>query len=190
VVASSYQAVSGSGAKAIEELRQQVAALSTGEKIHHEVYPHQIAFNVIPQVDSFLPDGYTKEEMKMQMEGRRILHLPEFTASVTCVRVPVYRSHSVAVTAQFEKPVDIELARQAIRDAPGVLLEDDPALNRYPMPLECSGKDDCLVGRIRKDCALENSLSFWVCGDQLLKGAALNAIQIMELAVGASQQTK
>jgi len=190
VVASSYQAVSGSGAKAIEELRQQVAAVSAGEKIHREVYPHQIAFNVIPQVDSFLPDGYTKEEMKMQFEGRRILHLPDFTASVTCVRVPVYRSHSVAVTAQFEKPVDLDLARQAILRAPGVLLEDDPSLNRYPMPLDCSGMDNCLVGRIRTDCALENSLSFWVCGDQLLKGAALNAVQIMELAVGGFPQTE
>ena len=181
VIASSYQAVSGSGAQAIEELRSQTAAIARGEAAEKHVYPHQIAFNVIPHIDSFLDNGYTKEEMKMQNEGCKILGLAEFRASVTCVRVPVYRSHSVAVTALFEKPVDVEKARDAIRRAPGVDLDDAPADCRYPMPLDCAGLDNCRVGRIRVDCAFDNALSFWIAGDQLLKGAALNAVQIAEL---------
>lgn len=181
IIASSYQAVSGTGARAIEELRDQVEAISAGKSFTKEVYPHQIAFNVIPHVDSFLDDGYTREEMKMQNEGRRIMDLPDLTASVTCVRVPVYRAHSVSVTAQFEHPVSLEKAREVLEAAPGVRLHDDPAAALYPMPIECSGKDDCRVGRLRLDCALPNALTFWVCGDQLLKGAALNAVQIAEL---------
>jgi aspartate-semialdehyde dehydrogenase len=181
VVASSYQAVSGTGAMAIEELRRQVEEISAGRPVTREVYPHQIAFNVLPHVDSFLGDGYTREEMKMQHEGRRIMDLPGFTASVTCVRVPVYRAHSVAVTAIFDRPVSLEKAREAIAAAPGIRLHDDPSANIYPLPIECSGEDDCRVGRLRIDCALPNALSFWVSGDQLLKGAALNAVQIAEL---------
>jgi aspartate-semialdehyde dehydrogenase len=181
VIASSYQAVSGTGAMAIEELRRQVEEIASGRPVTREVYPHQIAFNVLPHVDSFLEDGYTREEMKMQHEGRRIMDLPEFTASVTCVRVPVYRAHSVAVTALFERPVSLEKAREAILAAPGIRLHDDPANAVYPLPIECSGEDDCRVGRLRIDCALPNALSFWVSGDQLLKGAALNAVQIAEL---------
>jgi len=181
IIASSYQAVSGTGARAIEELRDQVEAISAGKPFSKEVYPHQIAFNVIPHVDSFLDDGYTREEMKMQNEGRRIMDLPELTASVTCVRVPVYRAHSVSVTAQFEHPVSLEKAREVLEAAPGVRLHDDPAAALYPMPIECSGEDDCRVGRLRLDCALPNALTFRVCGDQLLKGAALNAVQIAEL---------
>ena len=181
IIASSYQAVSGTGARAIEELRDQVEAISEGKPFTKEVYPHQIAFNVIPHVDSFLDDGYTREEMKMQNEGRRIMDLPDLTASVTCVRVPVYRAHSVSVTAQFEHPVSLEKAREVLEAAPGVRLHDDPAAALYPMPIECSGEDDCRVGRLRLDCALPNALTFWVCGDQLLKGAALNAVQIAEL---------
>ena len=181
IIASSYQAVSGTGSRAIEELREQVEAISAGKRVSPDVYPHQIAFNVLPHVDSFLEDGYTREEMKMQNEGRRILHLPGFTASVTCVRVPVYRAHSVAVTAEFEQPVSITKAREAILAAPGIQLADDPAAAIYPMPIQCSGEDDCRIGRIRLDCALPNALTFWVSGDQLLKGAALNAVQIAEL---------
>jgi aspartate-semialdehyde dehydrogenase len=181
IIASSYQAVSGSGAQAIEELRIQTAAIVHGEPVECHVYPHQIAFNVIPHIDGFLENGYTKEEMKMQNEGRKIMGLPGFQASVTCVRVPVYRSHSVAVTALFERPVDLDSAREAIRSAPGVELYDDPATNKYPMPLDCAGRDNCRVGRLRLDCAFDNALSFWVSGDQLLKGAALNAVQIAEL---------
>jgi aspartate-semialdehyde dehydrogenase len=181
VFASSYQAVSGSGARAIEELRSQVAAVAAGRPATPEIYPHQIAFNVLPQVDTFLPNGYTREEMKMQCEGRRILHLPDFRASVTCVRVPIYRAHSVAVSAEFERPVTLAAAQAALADQPGLRVVDDPARNLYPMPLHCAGKDDCEVGRLRVDCALENGLAFWVAGDQLLKGAALNAVQIAEL---------
>ncbi len=180
IFASSYQAVSGTGAKAIEELRNQVKALVAGEPVTKEVYPHQIAFNVLPQVDSFLPSGYTKEEMKMENEGRKIMHHPSFRASVTCVRVPVYRAHSVAVSAEFEKPVSVEAAREVLSRAPGLDIVDTPEKAEYPLPLYVAEKDNCQVGRIRKDCAMDNGLCFWVCGDQLLKGAALNAVQIAE----------
>ncbi len=180
IFASSYQAVSGTGAKAIAELERQVDQIVRGQPVTREVYPHQIAFNVLPQVDVFLPSGYTKEEMKMQNEGRKIMHHPTFRASVTCVRVPVYRAHSVAVSAEFEKPVTVEAARAVLRQAPGLDVVDDPANQKYPMPLFTSGKDNCEVGRLRLDCALDNGLCFWVSGDQLLKGAALNAVQIAE----------
>ena len=181
IFASSYQAVSGTGAQAIEELRAQVNSVVKGEDVKNSVYPHQIAFNVLPHVDSFLDTGYTKEEMKMQNEGRRIMHHPTFKASVTCVRVPVYRAHSVAVSAEFEKPVTLEKARQVLSHFPGLKLVDDPDNNVYPLPLNCAGEDDCQVGRMRLDCAMDNGLAFWVSGDQLLKGAALNAVQIAEL---------
>src|SRR5438093_87331 len=180
IFAASYQAVSGTGAKAIEELKRQIEQVVKGQSVTTEVYPHQIAFNVLPHVDSFLQDGYTKEEMKMQNEGRKIMHHPTFRASVTCVRVPVYRAHSVAVTAEFEKPVTVEAAREVFKEAPGLDLVDEPAKNEYPLPLYVAERYNCQVGRIRKDCALDNGLCFWVCGDQLLKGAALNAVQIAE----------
>lgn len=185
IFASSYQAVSGSGARAIQELKTQVAAAAENRPPIAEVYPHPIAFNVLPQVDSFLENGYTKEEMKLQNEGRRIMHLPEFRASVTCVRVPVYRAHSIAVSAEFARPVSVDEAREVLAKAPGLELVDDPPQSRYPMPLFTAGKDNCVVGRVRLDCALANGLAFWVSGDQLLKGAALNAVQIAELLVGA-----
>jgi aspartate-semialdehyde dehydrogenase len=181
VIAASYQAVSGSGARAIKELRSQVEAAAENQPPVAQIYPHPIAFNLLPHVDSFLSNGYTKEEMKMQNEGRRIMHLPEFRASVTCVRVPVYRAHSVAISAEFERPVSIEQAHEVLAKAPGLELVDEPQNNRYPMPLFTAGKDNCEVGRVRLDCAFENGLSFWVSGDQLLKGAALNAVQIAEL---------
>jgi aspartate-semialdehyde dehydrogenase len=180
IFASSYQAVSGTGAKAIEELERQVSQVVKGQPVTKEVYPHQIAFNVLPQVDSFLPSGYTKEEMKMENEGRKIMHHPSFKASVTCVRVPVYRSHSVAVSAEFEKPITVAAAREVLKKAPGLDLVDDPANQKYPMPLFTSEAYNCQVGRLRMDCAMENGLAFWVAGDQLLKGAALNAVQIAE----------
>lgn len=180
IFASSYQAVSGTGAKAIEELKRQVGEIVSGKAATKEVYPHQIAFNVLPHVDSFLPGGYTKEEMKMENEGRKIMHHPNFRASVTCVRVPVYRSHSVAVSAEFEKPVTVEAAREVLKKAPGLDVVDDPENKKYPMPLFTSEKDNCEVGRLRKDCAMDNGLCFWVSGDQLLRGAALNAVLIAE----------
>jgi aspartate-semialdehyde dehydrogenase len=172
--------VSGTGAKAIEELRRQVAQIVSGQPVTREVYPHQIAFNVLPHVDSFLSSGYTKEEMKMQNEGRKIMHHPTFLASVTCVRVPVYRAHSVAVSAEFERPVSVEAAREVLSKAPGLDVVDTPEKAEYPLPLYLAEKDNCQVGRIRRDCAMENGLCFWVSGDQLLKGAALNAVQIAE----------
>jgi len=181
IFASSYQAVSGTGAKAIEELERQVHQTVHGKAITKDVYPHQIAFNVLPQVDSFLPSGYTKEEMKMENEGRKIMHHADFRASVTCVRVPVYRAHSVAISAEFRKPVSVEAAREVLAKAPGLDIVDTPEKSEYPLPLYVAEKDNCQVGRIRKDCALDNGLCFWVVGDQLLKGAALNAVQIAEV---------
>ena len=180
IFASSYQAVSGTGAKAIEELERQVSEIVAGQPVTKEVYPHQIAFNVLPHVDSFLPNGYTKEEMKMENEGRKIMHHPNFRASVTCVRVPVYRAHSIAVSAEFEKPISAEAAREVLKKAPGLDVVDDPEKQEYPLPLYAAEKYNCQVGRIRIDCALDNGLCFWVAGDQLLKGAALNAVQIAE----------
>lgn len=181
VFASSYQAVSGSGARAIKELKQQTEAALQSRSVEAQVYPHPIAFNLFPHVDTFLETGYTKEEMKMQNEGRKIMHLPEFCASVTCVRVPVYRAHSVAVSAEFERQISVQHAREVLANAPGLELVDQPYKNRYPMPRNVAGKDNCEVGRVRVDCAFENGLAFWVSGDQLLKGAALNAVQIAEL---------
>ena len=181
IFASSYQAVSGTGAKAIEELERQVGEVVAGQPVTKEVYPHQIAFNVLPHVDSFLPTGYTKEEMKMENEGRKIMHHPAFRASVTCVRVPVYRAHSIAVSAEFERPVTVDAARAVLLKAPGLDVVDNPDQKEYPLPLHIAEKDNCAVGRLRLDCALDNGLCFWVVGDQLLKGAALNAVQIAEL---------
>jgi aspartate-semialdehyde dehydrogenase len=181
VFAASYQAVSGSGTRAINELKEQTGAAAQDRPLQRQVFPHQIAFNVLPHVDVFLENGYTKEEMKMQNEGRKIMHLPEFQASVTCVRVPVFRAHSVAISAEFEKKILLEQAREVLAKAPGLELVDEPQQNRYPMPVSVAGKDNCQVGRVRIDCALANGLAFWVSGDQLLKGAALNAVQIAEL---------
>ena len=181
IFASSYQAVSGTGAKAIEELERQVGEIVSGKPVTKEVYPHQIAFNVLPHVDSFLPSGYTKEEMKMENEGRKIMHHPNFRASVTCVRVPVYRAHSITVSAEFEKPISAEAAREVLKNAPGLDVVDNPDKKEYPLPLYAAEKYNCQVGRIRTDCALDNGLCFWVAGDQLLKGAALNAVQIAEV---------
>jgi aspartate-semialdehyde dehydrogenase len=181
IIASSYQAVSGSGAQGIIELENQIQALANNEPCEKNVYPHQIAFNVIPQVDSFLDDHYTKEEQKMLNEGRKILGLEDLKVTCTCVRVPVYRSHSVSLSAQFDKPVTVEAARAAYDGYPGVRLVDDPTTNLYPTPLDTTNQDDCLVGRIRMDQVLPNALALWVVGDQVRKGAALNAVQIAEL---------
>ena len=181
IIASSYQAVSGSGAQGIIELEEQVKAIAAGQPFETKVYPRQIAFNVIPQVDSFTDNGYTKEEMKMLNEGRKILGHPDLMVSCTCVRVPVYRSHSVSITAQFERPVDVAAARAAFAGKPGIQVVDDPANKVFPVPLDTTGKDDCLVGRIRKNLVLDNALDLWVVGDQVRKGAALNAVQIAEI---------
>jgi aspartate-semialdehyde dehydrogenase len=181
VIASSYQAVSGAGAKAIQELELQSKSYFSGETVNPKVFPHPIAFNVLPQVDIFLDNGYTKEEVKFVNESRKIMHHPTLRASITCVRVPVFRAHSIAVHAEFEQPVSIERARDVLAKFQGLELVDDPSLRSYPMPLLVAGKNNCQVGRIRVDTALDNGLAFWVCGDQLLKGAALNALQIAEM---------
>ena len=181
IFAATYQAVSGSGAQGIIELEQQVKALAKGRKVKKAVYPHQIAFNALPHVDTFLSNGYTKEEMKLENEGRKIMHHARFKASSTCVRIPVYRAHSIAVNAEFNKPVSVSAARRVLKKAPGLDLLDDVKNNVYPLALDMAEKDNCAVGRIRKDCAMKNGLSFWVVGDQILKGAALNAVQTAEL---------
>jgi aspartate-semialdehyde dehydrogenase len=180
VIASSYQAVSGAGAKAIHELATQTKSFYSGEAAAPVVFPHTIAFNVLPQVDVFLENGYTKEEIKFVNESRKIMHHPTLRASITCVRVPVFRAHSIAVHAEFERPITIEQARDVLAKFPGLDLVDDPGTKTYPMPLQAAGKENCQVGRIRADLALDNGLAFWVCGDQILKGAALNALQIAE----------
>lgn len=178
--ASTYQAVSGTGAAAMEELKNQVVAWANNKQIEHSVYPYQIAFNVLPHVDVFLDDGYTKEEMKMLNEGRKIMELPSLVCTCTCVRVPVFRAHSISIDAEFERPVNVAKAREAIAAFSGAEVCDDPANKIYPMPLFYQKKVKCGVGRIRKNTAFENGLALWVSGDQLWKGAALNAIQIAE----------
>lgn len=181
--ASTYQSVSGTGADAVRELEDQVQAHAKGAALPRKVYPHQIAFNVIPQVDTFGPNGYTGEETKMMQESRKIMDLPQLKVSSTCVRVPVVRAHSVSINAEFEKPVSVEQARAAIAEFAGAELVDDPAKQQYPTPLDFSRKVKCGVGRIRIDTALDNGLALWVSGDNLWKGAALNAMQNAELMI-------
>ena len=183
MTASTYQAVSGAGANGPIELMNEVEALREGRTYEPKVFSHQIAYNLIPQIGGEAFEGYTSEEMKMQNEGRKIMHLPELKVSCTCVRVPVVRSHSISVSCHFDVPVTVEQAREAIAKAPGCLLVDDLANKRYPMPLETSDQDIVFVGRIRPDLTDENGLCLWCCGDQVRKGAATNAIQIAELLV-------
>jgi aspartate-semialdehyde dehydrogenase len=181
VIASSYQATSGAGAKAMAELVAQTKAYAKGEPLEVSAFKHQIAFNVIPHIDVFLENGYTKEEMKMTNEGRKIMGIPGLPVTCTCVRVPVLTAHSISINAQFEKKITVAKAKELIAKFPGCQVMDDPANNMYPMPLFCAGKDDCYVGRIREDESAENCLNLWVSGDQLRKGAALNAVQIAEV---------
>jgi aspartate-semialdehyde dehydrogenase len=180
VVASSYQAVSGAGAKALEEFKQQVRAWVKDEPIPVAVFAYQIAFNVIPHIDVFQENGYTKEEMKLVYETRKILEDDRILISPTTVRVPVFTAHSVSVHVETEAKITPAKARELCAAFPGLQVQDDPANKQYPMPLFAAGKDDCYVGRIREDLAVENGLNLWVCGDQLRKGAALNAVQIAE----------
>ncbi len=184
MVVSTYQAVSGAGAGGPIELAQQVEALRAGGKPESKVFSHQIAYNLIPQIGGEQEVGYTSEEMKLQYEGRKILHLPDLTVSCTCVRVPVVRSHSISARIVFERPVGVEEARSAIAAAPGCKLADDLAARQYPMPLETSDQDLVFVGRIRPDLTEEKGLCLWCCGDQVRKGAATNAVQIAELVIG------
>ena len=184
MVASTYQAVSGAGAGGPIELAEEVEALRTGKPVEPKVFPYQIAFNLIPQIGGEQQDGYTSEEMKLQNEGRKIMHLPELKVSCTCVRVPVVRSHSISVQMHFDKPISVYDARRVLENAPGVKLVDDLEKKQYPMPLDTSDQDTVFVGRIRPDLTDENGLCLFCCGDQIRKGAATNAVQIAELALG------
>ena len=183
IVASSYQATSGAGAAGPVELMEQVDALREGRKPEVKVFQHQIAFNVIPQIGGDAFEGYTSEEMKLQNEGRKIMHLPELKVSCTCVRVPVVRSHSVSIVVRTREKISVERARELIANAPGCRLVDELAAKRYPMPLDTSDQDIVFVGRIREDLTCERGLNIWCCGDQVRKGAATNAVQIAELLV-------
>ena len=181
MTASTYQAVSGAGAGGPIELMNEVEALRKGETYEPRVFSHQIAYNLIPQIGGEQVDGYTSEEMKLQNEGRKIMHLPGLNVSCTCVRVPVIRSHSISVSLHFDKPVSVAQAREVLAAAPGVKLVDDLSKKMYPMPLDTTDQDTVFVGRIRPDLTDPNGLCLWCCGDQVRKGAATNCIQIAEL---------
>ena len=183
MVASTYQAVSGAGAGGPIELMAEVEALSKGESYQPKVFSHQIAYNLIPQIGGEQEAGYTSEEMKLQYEGRKIMHLPELAVSCTCIRVPVIRSHSISVQLHFDTPVSVAQAREVIAKAPGCKLVDDLNNKQYPMPLDTTNQDLVFVGRIRPDLTDPNGLCLWCCGDQVRKGAATNAIQIAELLI-------
>lgn len=183
VVAMSYQAVSGAGVNGVEELRRQTLAWARGEPMEARFFPHQIAFNVLPHIDSFAENGYTGEELKLVNEARKILEDQTIAISPTAVRVPVFTAHSVALNVETERKVTVARARELFSNFPGLTLWDDPARNRYPMPIVAEGRDDCFVGRIREDLTMENGLNFWVVGDQLRKGAATNGVQIAELLI-------
>lgn len=183
MTASTYQAVSGAGAGGPVELMNEVEALREGKTYEPKVFSHQIAYNLIPQIGGEQVDGYTSEEMKMQNEGRKIMHLPDLRVTCTCVRVPVVRSHSISVSCHFDVPVTVEQVREAIANAPGCRLVDDLSKKMYPMPLDTSDQDIVFVGRIRPDLTDDHGIALWCCGDQVRKGAATNAIQIAELLV-------
>lgn len=190
VVVSTYQAVSGAGREGMDELKNQLEALARGEEIQAKILPvakldkhYQIASNLIPQIDIFMDNLYTKEEMKMVDETKKIMEDDALKVTATTVRVPVYRSHAESVNIEFEDEVSVEAARAALEKFPGVIVRDNPAAQIYPQPLETSGKDDVEVGRIRKDFSIEHGLNLWVCGDQIRKGAALNALQIAEYMI-------
>ncbi len=183
MTASTYQAVSGAGAGGPIELQNEVEAIREGKTYEPKIFSHQIAYNLIPQIGGEAFEGYTSEEMKMQNEGRKIMHLPDLKVSCTCVRVPVVRSHSISVSCHFDVPVTVAQVREIIARAPGCRLVDDLANKQYPMPLETSDQDIVFVGRIRPDLTDEKGICLWCCGDQVRKGAATNAIQIAELLV-------
>lgn len=181
IIASSYQAVSGAGAGGPRELMEEVELLREGKPVHPQVFQYQIAYNVIPQIGGEAYEGYTSEEMKMQNEGRKIMHLPDLRVSCTCVRVPVVRSHSVSLVVRTREKISVRRARELIAAAPGCRLVDDLSSRRYPMPLDTSNQDTVFVGRIREDLTCDNGLNIWCCGDQVRKGAATNAVQIAQL---------
>ena len=180
IVVDTYQSVSGAGASAVTELNEQTRQILDGNAISPHVFPHQIAFNVLPQVDVFLGSGYTKEEWKIMNETRKIMHEPELAISATAVRVPVYTGHCEAVHVEFTKPTTPEEFSRVVHDAPGITIQDEPSVNVYPTPRSVAGKDDTYIGRIRQDQSVESGIAFWLVSDNLRKGAALNAIQIAE----------
>ncbi|HDD43571.1 MAG TPA: aspartate-semialdehyde dehydrogenase [Candidatus Desulfofervidus auxilii] len=181
VVVATYQAVSGTGRRAINELENQVKALFNFQPVNCEVYPHQIAFNCLPHIDIFFENGYTKEEMKMYFETKKIMEDENIIVSATCVRVPVFYGHSEAVHIELEKPLDVADVRKILSNSPGIKVIDDPSKNLYPLAIEAAGKDEVFVGRIRKDLAFENGIAMWIVADNVRKGAALNAVQIAEI---------
>ncbi|MFQ5860888.1 MAG: aspartate-semialdehyde dehydrogenase [Dehalococcoidia bacterium] len=183
VVVDTYQAVSGTGGAAMRELREQAQRVLEGREAEPQVYPHQIAFNLLPHIEPFLPDGYTKEERKVLEESRKIMHAPEIAISATCVRVPVSVSHSEAVHVEFTRPMSPQQARELLAQAPGVRVLDDPAEDGYPTPWSVAGTDEVYVGRIRQDVSHPHGLAMWVVADNLRKGAALNALQIAETLI-------
>ena len=183
VVATSFQAASGAGVKGLDDLRQQSLAWARGEAMVPHHFQHQLAFNLIPHIDKFGSDGYTGEEMKLVNETRKILEIPDLPVAPTTVRVPVFTCHSIAVNAETDQKISVARARELFAAFPGLTLWDEPAENRYPMPIVVEGQDDCYVGRIREDLSHPRALNFWVVGDQLRKGAATNAVQIAELLV-------
>ncbi|MXX53883.1 MAG: aspartate-semialdehyde dehydrogenase [Dehalococcoidia bacterium] len=180
VIAATYQSVTGTGAAAAQELRDQSGDILAGKEANAEVYPHQIAFSVLPHVEPFWDNGYTNEEMKMQNETRKIMHAPDIRVSSTCVRVPVVVSHSEAVNVEFSDAISPGEVREILAGAPGIRVVDDPGSNVYPTPIEAEGQDDVFVGRIREDIALDNGIAMWLSCDNLRKGAALNSLQIAE----------
>ena len=190
VFVSTYQSASGAGAQAMEELKQQTRDWSVGNDLSVDKFAHQLLYNVIPHIDTFQDNGYTGEEMKMFNETRKILSDDEISVSATCVRIPVLYSHSESVTVVTEEPISPEKARELFNNAPGLTVTDNPEGCEYPMPLISQFQDDCYVGRIRKNIAAENTLNFWISGDQIRKGAALNAIQIAELLINDAQKTR
>jgi aspartate-semialdehyde dehydrogenase len=181
IVVSTYQAVSGTGKKAIDELENQIKAIVQNEAPQNKVYPHRIAFNCLPHIDVFLDNGYTKEEMKMVHETRKILEDDSIGVTATTVRVPVYYGHSESVNMETREPISPETVKALLKDAPGVLVVDDPSQNRYPMAIDAEGKDDTLVGRIRADESIANGINMWIVADNIRKGAATNAVQIAEI---------
>ena len=183
IVVDTYQSVSGTGSAAMEELSEQARQVLEGHTIVPHVYPHQIAFNILPEIDLFLDNGYTKEEWKMVEESRKIMHAPDIAISATCARVPVFIGHSEAVHVEFSEPMSPDTARRILAEAPGVKVLDDVNISLYPQPWSAAGSDDVFVGRIRKDSSLDCGLAMWVVSDNLRKGAALNAVQIAEALV-------
>jgi aspartate-semialdehyde dehydrogenase len=183
VIVSTYQSVSGTGRAAVDELNESAKRVLAGEPVEAEVYPHQIAFNLIPEIGSWKDEGYTSEEMKVVNETRKIMHAPDIAIAATCVRVPVFVSHSAAVFVELSAPMSPEAVTKLLRDAPGIEVQDDPKSSVYPQPWDAAGQDPVYVGRIRRDISHPNGIAFWVVGDNLRKGAALNALQIAETLV-------